>query len=919
MHIAGSLALVLLGTSRGVWGARFFPWRRDVDDAAKIEVNAPPRYIVELTSRALKARVVEKVAGLSGLRIVKEFDSDLFPGVSIECDSNYDAGSLKDALDEQNGDPIVASVYKSTIVRLLPPLLEGESFADDAAALNYSVHHSTGVEKLHEAGIVGEGATIAIVDSGVQYTHPALGEGIGPGYTVIGGYDLVGDGWPNQPATPDDDPMDKYGHGTHVAGIIAGKSDQFVGVAPSAKILSFKVFGSGGYSNEETVIEGFLKAFESGADIITASVGESDGFTSNAWAVLASRMVEQGVVVTIAAGNAGEDGPFLASNGASGKNVITVGAAEPGAFPAQAFSADFSLDGETTKTRIAYIPDSGFFPDTIIGWPVRPVTLNSSVQNDACEPLPADTPSFRGTVALARWGGCDITVKHTNIAAFGAEYILFYNDDGPYKAPYTNNKTGRIGAIESGAGEAIVGEILAGGAVTASFDIDTAHYVGLRNAGGGRPARYTSWGSTYDLALKPDIVAPGTKILSTFPTDEYRVLSGSSMATPYVAGVAALWVGQFGGRAAHANDPAWAKRLTARIMGTARAVPWADWATTANEYGFWAPSTQVGAGLVDAERVLGYTTELGFAGRKFELNDTAHFVETQVVDITNSGRDPVAYTFALQDAGGYNAWEPVVPDHPQSFVPSVKLYPYIDPAKMTPKVAFPEGEFVVGPGETKTAEFTFRIPAGLNTSSLPVYSGKVLISGDNGEELGVPYFGVACDLNQTITNVWDYGWSFPFLTSGVFNDRIEQKSNFTFDLSREAQDFAKLNTRFAWGTEELRWDIFESDYAEADWTYPPVVGQDKYLGSATSWSHTDRTAWFEPGQDSEDDIFPFPIYGQPRSKRGLYFWLGRFANGSSIQPGSYRFRIAALRPFGDRQVSYDWDIWETPEITVLPK
>ncbi|KAI1371153.1 subtilisin-like protein [Hypoxylon crocopeplum] len=898
MRVTGPLAL-LLGASSAVWGTQV-PSRRDLNETAKVGGHATPRrFIVELKSRAHRARVSAKATALPGLRIVKEFDSDLFPGVSIECESLCSAESLVDALDADEEGPVVASVYKSTLVRLVPPAIEGESFSDDAAAANYSVHGSTGVEKLHQAGVIGEGATIAIVDSGVQYTHPALGGGIGPNYTVIGGYDLVGDVWPDAPAEPDNDPMDRYGHGTHVAGIIAGKSDQFVGVAPGAKLLSFKVFGSGGYSNEETVIEGFLKAFESGADIISASLGENSGFTSNAWAVLASRMVEQGVVISIASGNEGDAGPFDASNGASGRDVITVGAAEPGAFPAQAFSADFSLGGQSNKTQIAYIPASGFFPSTVLGWPIKPVTLNSSIENDACAPLPADTSSFNGTIALARIGGCDTSTKHTNIAAFGAQYILFYNDDGPYQTPYASSNTpGLIAAIEAHAGRSIIDTIVAGGNVTASFDVDTAHYVGLYNAGGGRPAKYTSWGGTYDLALKPDVVAPGTKILSTYPTNQYQVLSGSSMATPYIAGVAALWVGKYGGRAAHAGDPAWAKRLTARIMGTARAVPWADWATTATDYGFRAPTTQVGAGFVDAERVLGYNTELGFEGRKFELNDTAHFAGTHTVDITNHGSEPVAYTFALQDAGGYDAWDPVVPGHPQSFVPVLRCYS-------------PRGSSLLDPARRRQRR-------GLNTSSLPVYSGKVLIRSDRGEQPGVPYFGVACDLNQTITNIWDYGGNFPWLNSGIYDTRIAQKSNFTFNLSRDSQDFPKLNTEFAWGTEELRWDIFDGDYTEADWTYPPAVGRNKYVGSATSWNGTGSSSWFTPGQDSEDDIFSFPLYDQPRGKWGIYYWLGRFANGSSIQPGDYRFRIATLRPFGDRQVSYDWDIWETPKVTVLP-
>ncbi|KAK1997650.1 hypothetical protein LX36DRAFT_577966, partial [Colletotrichum falcatum] len=57
-----------------------------------------------------------------------------------------------------------------------------------------SIHFSTGVDQLHEAGIFGKGVKVAVIDSGVDYLHPALGGGFGPGFTVSGGYDLVGEG-----------------------------------------------------------------------------------------------------------------------------------------------------------------------------------------------------------------------------------------------------------------------------------------------------------------------------------------------------------------------------------------------------------------------------------------------------------------------------------------------------------------------------------------------------------------------------------------------------------------------------------------------------------------------------------------------------------------------------------------------------
>jgi hypothetical protein len=115
-----------------------------------------------------------RVASIDGLRIVKTFDHDIFPAVSVECDHACDATSVAAALDnDEDGGGIVATVFKSTPVRLFPTI-EGESFSDDAEASNYSVHGLTGVEQLHAAGIIGEGAVVAIVDSGVQYTHPAV-------------------------------------------------------------------------------------------------------------------------------------------------------------------------------------------------------------------------------------------------------------------------------------------------------------------------------------------------------------------------------------------------------------------------------------------------------------------------------------------------------------------------------------------------------------------------------------------------------------------------------------------------------------------------------------------------------------------------------------------------------------------------
>lgn len=165
MRLQNTLLLLLGAAANGVWA---------LNETKAVGDGTPRRYIVELKSRAQCKKFTSETKKISGLRIVNRFDSDIFPGVTVECDHDCNADSVRETLEASDNDPVVASVYKSRTMKMLPTI-EGESYSNDAAAANYSVHGSTGVEQLHAAGIVGEGATVAIVDSGIQYTHPAVG------------------------------------------------------------------------------------------------------------------------------------------------------------------------------------------------------------------------------------------------------------------------------------------------------------------------------------------------------------------------------------------------------------------------------------------------------------------------------------------------------------------------------------------------------------------------------------------------------------------------------------------------------------------------------------------------------------------------------------------------------------------------
>ncbi|ORZ21905.1 peptidase S8/S53 domain-containing protein, partial [Lobosporangium transversale] len=131
-----------------------------------------------------------------------------------------------------------------------------------------SAHILTGVTAVHQKlNLTGKGIKVGIIDTGIDYTHPALGGCFGPGCKVAYGHDFVGDdydsGNPEKDIPkPDNDPMDCGGHGTHVAGIVAARNEGpdtlgpqgFVGVAPDVTLGAYRVFGCGGDVSDDVLL-----------------------------------------------------------------------------------------------------------------------------------------------------------------------------------------------------------------------------------------------------------------------------------------------------------------------------------------------------------------------------------------------------------------------------------------------------------------------------------------------------------------------------------------------------------------------------------------------------------------------------------------------------------------------------------------
>ena len=271
----------------------------------------PRRFIVEFRQRPSALRL-ERDAG--GLRIRRQFTRAL-NGVAIELKEGQ-------SIDEIAALPWVAAIHADTPV---------EAFDANAAAVAPS--RAVGVAS------GGEGVVVAVIDSGIDYNHPALGGGLGPGRKVIGGYDFVNN---------DEDPMDDYRHGTHVAGIIAAAGGEVAGVAPNVKLLAYKVLDHTGRGSMSDVIAAIERALDPNGDgdladragvinLSLGAVGHPDDPTSRA----VDNAVAAGVVVCVAAGNSGTFHSIGSPAGAA--SAITVGASN-----GENGVADFSSRGPAT-------------------------------------------------------------------------------------------------------------------------------------------------------------------------------------------------------------------------------------------------------------------------------------------------------------------------------------------------------------------------------------------------------------------------------------------------------------------------------------------------------------------------------------------------------------------------------------------
>ncbi|RDA83791.1 putative subtilisin-like protease [Ophiocordyceps camponoti-leonardi (nom. inval.)] len=870
----------------------------------------PGAYILELEQGEDHETVLREVNQHGATRM--QLDYKLFRGVSFQLSDMEDAPHKMARLAAM---PAVRNVwpvrlYKRPNVRVEWTASEPESgsLASQSSRLqrraerdNFSPHVMTQVDQLREKGVTGKGTRIAVIDSGVScfrllllhpqtalpaddekidYLHPALGGCFGSGCLVSFGRDYVGDAYngTNTPM-PGPTPMDCLGHGTHVAGIVAAQainsSFSFTGAAPDVTLGAYRVFGCKGEVTNEVLIAAFNQAYEDGADIITASIGSPNGWPEEPWTVAVSRIVDNGVPCTISAGNEGDNGLLYASGAAAGKGVISVASTDNVITPTLLYRVSYTVDGGPDK-NFSYVPADPDAWDEVT-MELRATSLNPTLENDACNPIPGNGTDFFNRVALIRRGNCTFSEKAANVARRGARYVLFYNNDaaGALSTDLTSVPTIAAGGmVLKEVGEAWIAEMRAGRRVVIKMASPKHAKQELvlkdNDATGGAISTFSSWGPSWEMDVKPQFSSPGGSILSTYPRKlgGYAVLSGTSMACPLVAAIIAL-VGQVRG----SFDPDMLSNVLSSTARTSR------FNSGKNFSSYLAPVAQQGGGLVQAFDAAYAHTLLSPQGLSF--NDTDHFASKVNFTVKNVGHKPVSYRLSHKPAvtmytlaAGSN--------YPQNFPNDV-----VEGAKAN--ISLSCETLTLSPGESALVEVKADPPPGLDARRLALWSGWVAVNSSDGLSFSIPYQGLTGSLHRSQVLAPDAVW----ISRSTDKKLKPVAANTTFVLPAPGK---------AWQGVEL-----------------PSIVVNPALGSPLQAIDIVSLATKTTGNDSVAKTIGQPS-GYPsawvtRGKGGTA-WDGLLASGLYAPPGLYKFVVRALHIFGDARNSSDWDVSESVVIRI---
>jgi subtilisin family serine protease len=634
---------------------------------------------------------------------------------------------MKVQLDSAN---IAAVAALAGVVQVLPV---GRYLPDNSSSVPYIGAPAVwqGNPKLR-----GEGVKVAIIDTGIDYTHANFGGPgtpaafvsakarstgtadrrlFGPGAPKVkGGIDLVGDDYngSNSPV-PDSNPLDCAGHGSHVAGTVAGfgvdsngasytgpyneaayKPGAFrvgPGVAPKADLYAVRVFGCSG--STDMVVEAVDWAVHNHMDVINLSLGSSYGYRDSADALALANAVKAGIVVVASAGNAGPQ-PYLAGSPSTGDGVISVAAIDgKPSYP----GASITIAGGVTLQA----QNSN---DAVMATAVMAVVVLRNP--DGSVSLGCNESEYAGTagkLVVALRGVCNRVDRAIFGQSAGAAAVALINNAAgfpSFEGPIQGVSIPFLGIRGTGT-DAVT--------LTGASNVILASAAAIPNAALGTTAYFSSGGPRMgDSTLKPSVSAPGVNTLSTLVGSgtEPIMYSGTSMAAPHITGVAAL---------VHQARPQWSVgAISKAVVQTANAQLIPHYAARLNGAGL--VQTLAAASTESVVTVLEdpTATAISFGFAEFSKD----FKATRHLQISNKASRSVTFQLSANATGG-------------------------DPHQL----GLSKSSITIGAGQAASIEVTLTVPSASagDSSTFNDVAGLVklkpaTVNDNHGVALSLPYY-----------------------------------------------------------------------------------------------------------------------------------------------------------------------------------